>query len=153
MKKHTIYICDSCNLISSDKEFMIKHELECKGVEKKKRKPKKEIDYSFIQDNFKDAFRKWCTYKRDNGGMYKTQRGIETAYNEMVEYSKNDPNTADVLVDYLISKEYKGFHDPTPQVWNKILANKKQTQNDKPIDGQISADGKKIFIANNWVDR
>ena len=51
----------------------------------------------------------WIEYKIEIKKPYKTQKGIQGAYNELLKLSKSDPTLAKLIVEQSISKEWKGL--------------------------------------------
>lgn len=81
-----------------------------------KEKSKKEsFDLSFVNIAFRDVFDEWLEYKRSKNQMYKRQIDVEIAYRKLLEYSDNDPQTAQEIIDSSRLAGYMGFFAPKKQ--------------------------------------
>lgn len=77
------------------------------------KKPKKEkavFDLSFVADEFKDLFDRWLAYR--NAVLkrpFKTQKGVEGSYNELIKLSGGNLQRAEEIVNQSIEREYQGL--------------------------------------------
>lgn len=76
------------------------------------KKEKKGLDLSFVSTEYIQAFGEWLNYKRSIKDMYKTQRGVEGAYRDLLAACNNSPADAINVVNYCIDKEYRGIYAP-----------------------------------------
>lgn len=72
-------------------------------------KQKVEFDLSFIDAAFGNAMLEWLTFKKEIKKPYKTLSGIKKCYNQLLEYSNNDPIIAQKIVDQSIANNYQGI--------------------------------------------
>ena len=75
---------------------------------KEKKKPK-EFDLTFISVEFTPLMIEWLEYKRELGEPYKTIVGIKKTYNNLVKFSNNNVEAAQIILDYAIAKEWHGI--------------------------------------------
>lgn len=72
------------------------------------KKTKKELDLSFVAEPFIVVINKWMDYKRERKQGY-TQRGIKSCYNNLIELSNHNPDTAAAIVEQSIANNYAGL--------------------------------------------
>lgn len=78
----------------------------------KKAIPKnKEVDLSFVDEGFKDAFREWLGYKRERRESYKSDKSLKICYNHLLELSDNNPQKARYIVEQSIANNYSGLFE------------------------------------------
>ena len=78
----------------------------------KKAIPKnKEVDLSFVDEDFKDAFREWLGYKRERRENYKSAKSLKMCYNHLLELSDNNPQKARCIVEQSIANNYSGLFE------------------------------------------
>jgi hypothetical protein len=78
----------------------------------KKAIPKnKEVDLSFVDEGFKDAFREWLGYKRERRESYKSDKSLKMCYNHLLELSDNNPQKARYIVEQSIANNYSGLFE------------------------------------------
>lgn len=70
---------------------------------------KSELNYDFIDDKFKPAFREWVKYKNETKKPFKIQMVIEAAYNELRQLSNNKPLEAIKIVQFSIGMNYQSL--------------------------------------------
>lgn len=97
------------------------------STKKKSVKEKVELDYTFIEEPWKDAFRQWYNYKKERGELYKTQRTLEAAYALLKKYALNDPANAIQVVLQSIGNEHQGLY-PLKQINNGTATRYNQQQ-------------------------
>ena len=85
------------------------------NISSTKERVKKGLDLSFVATEYIEAFGEWLNYKRSINDMYKTQRGVERAYKDLLDACNNNPANALPVVNYSIDKEYKGIYAPKKQ--------------------------------------
>lgn len=71
----------------------------------------KVYDFSFVANNFKDIFDMWINYKSEIKDAYKTQKGVEIAYNNLLKLSSGKPNIAKLIVEQSIGNNWKGLFE------------------------------------------
>jgi len=93
-------------------------------VEKEKKTPQK----SFMQekratltDSWIEVFDMWIEYRRKIKKAYKTAKGLNTFWNELLKLSNNNPGTAKKIVEQSINREWVGIFE--------LKANKKDNSN------------------------
>lgn len=87
-----------------------------KPITGNKKQKKQEFDFSFVANNFKEAFDLWIEYKIEIKKPYKTQKGIQSAYNELLKFSKGNPKLAMLVIEQSISKEWQGLFEFKGQI-------------------------------------
>jgi len=81
-----------------------------KEKEKKENKIKKEkYSFDFVSDKFKVIFFEWIQYKKERNEMYKTQTSLQTCYNNLLKFSKDNSETAKEIVNNSIGNNWSGF--------------------------------------------
>lgn len=94
---------DNRQITSNKKDKNIKKE-------KKDKNKKADFDLLFITNSqFIPVWNKWLEYKEELGKPYRTQKGMQTKYNELVALSSNDPITAMAIVEQSIGNEWAGL--------------------------------------------
>lgn len=83
-----------------------------KNISTSKERVKKGFDLSFVSIEFEDVFNEWLDYKLSKNQMYKRQIDVEIAYRKLLEYSGNDPKTAQEIIESAILGNYMGFFAP-----------------------------------------
>ena len=83
-----------------------------KNISSSPKKEKKGLDLSFVATEYIQAFGEWLNYKRSINDMYKTQRGVEGAYRDLLDACNNIPSDAMAVVNFCIDREYKGIYPP-----------------------------------------
>ena len=85
-------------------------------------KPKgcSKFDFSFVEDDYREAFYKWLEYKYDIDGrkFYKSQTSIEIAYKELLRLSGNDAQQALQIVERSIANSWNGMFELKTQQQN-----------------------------------
>lgn len=72
---------------------------------------KKELDLSFVDEDFKDLFMEWLEYKRDRKENYKSEKSLKMCYNRLLKLSGNDCNQARLVVEQSIASNYAGLFE------------------------------------------
>lgn len=70
---------------------------------------RKELNLSFVECAFSEAFMGWLSYKEEIKDQYKTQRGVELAYRKLKNLSNNNPSIAMAIVEESIEHGWKGL--------------------------------------------
>lgn len=70
---------------------------------------KRLLDLSFVECAFSECFAMWLSYKDEIKDYYKTQRGVEIAYNKLKRLSNNNPDIAKRIVEESIERGWKGL--------------------------------------------
>jgi hypothetical protein len=79
-------------------------------VKKSKVKESKVKNYTdFVSPSFLPVWEKWIAYKKEIGKPYKTLTGMNGKYNELVEISGDNVDTALEIVKQSINNEWAGF--------------------------------------------
>jgi hypothetical protein len=98
--------------------------------EEKKKEIKKQpiFDFSFVANNYQEVFKMWVDYKSEINDSYKTQRGLEIAYKQLLKFSYGNPQKAVEVVEYSIGNNWKGLFElkPTQQRYEQPNASTKQ---------------------------
>lgn len=76
----------------------------------KKRSGKKELDLSFVQDDYMDVMDAWINYKKERKQAY-TQRGIEVCFHKLYEMSNGDPQLAAQIVGQSMANNWAGLFE------------------------------------------
>lgn len=100
---------DVTNLTDNDNENDI--EKESPNGDKKAIPKNKEVDLSFVDEGFKDAFREWLGYKRERRESYKSDKSLKICYNHLLELSDNNPQKARYIVEQSIANNYSGLFE------------------------------------------
>lgn len=92
-----------------------------KDKEGKKEKNISLIDLLLVDDSsFIPVWTKWVAYKKELGKPYRTLKGMQTKYNELLKMSGRDPVRAMNIVDQSIGEEWSGLfplkHNQAPAV-------------------------------------
>lgn len=90
-------------------------------------KSKKEFDLSFVSTPFKDLVREFIRYRRqDIKKPFKTERGVVTFYNKLIELSNNNYTKAKELVDHAKGREWQSVYPikTEPQKSESKITNK-----------------------------
>ena len=66
---------------------------------------------SFVDEDFKDAFREWLEYKRERRENYKSAKSLKMCYNHLLELSDNNPQKARCIVEQSIANNYSGLFE------------------------------------------
>lgn len=78
----------------------------------KKTIPKnKEVDLSFVPEDFKGIFKEWLEYKRERKESYKSEKSLKMCYNRLLTLSGNDCNKARLVVEQSIASNYAGLFE------------------------------------------
>jgi hypothetical protein len=70
---------------------------------------KKEIDYSFVPDEWQPIFQRWVAYKKSRKEHYKTQETINACYRNLLDLSNNDLIQASKIVDQSMGNNWAGL--------------------------------------------
>lgn len=101
------------------------------NISSNRKNSKKEFDLSFVSVQFQDVFNEWLEYKRSKNQMYKRQVDVEIAYRKLLEYSGNDPKTAQDIIESAILGNYMGFFAPKTKSSN-AYGNSNSNNNETP---------------------
>lgn len=100
------------------------------------------LDYSFIEDAYKDVFRTWLIYKRDTfKETYKTQQSLQAAYNRLKKLSGNSPAMAMDIVEQSMANNWKGLFELKTinnQIYGDNRANSEKEQRAREVAEAIS---------------
>lgn len=100
------------------------------------------LDYSFIEDAYKDVFRTWLIYKRDTfKETYKTQQSLQAAYNRLKKLSGNSPVMAREIVEQSMANNWKGLFELKTinnQIYGDNRANTEKEQRAREVAEAIS---------------
>jgi hypothetical protein len=81
-------------------------------VKNSKVEKNKEVSIDLLivsSDDFLPAWRRWIEYKAKINKPYKTQEGMQTQYEHLIELSNNDSTTAMCIVAQSIGREWEGL--------------------------------------------
>lgn len=70
---------------------------------------KKEIDYSFIPNEWRPVFLRWIDYKKSRKENYKSQESIKACYRNLLELSNNDLIQAGKVIDQAMGNNWAGL--------------------------------------------
>ena len=83
-----------------------------KEKELSKESPKKKVfDLSFVSAEYLEAFQEWLDYKKARKETYKTQASLQKCYNNLLEFSNNDPDIARRIIDQSIANNWAGLFE------------------------------------------
>ena len=71
----------------------------------------KEVDLSFVSEDFKDVLKEWLGYKRERRESYKSDKSLKMCYNHLLELSDNNPQKARCIVEQSIANNYSGLFE------------------------------------------
>jgi hypothetical protein len=97
------------NLINNDNVNDINKE--SPNGDKKTIPKSKEVDLSFVSDEFKDVFKEWLEYKRERKENYKSEKSLKMCYNRLLTLSGNDCNKAKLVVEQSVASNYAGLFE------------------------------------------
>lgn len=80
-----------------------------KGKEGGVGETKKEIDYSFVPDEWQPVFKRWIDYKKSRKENYKTQETLKACYRNLLELSNNNLIHAGKIVDQSMGNNWAGL--------------------------------------------
>jgi len=90
----------------------------------------KQFDLSFVDSNFIDIFNEFIQFRKDLKKPFKTMQGIRGCYNNLIELSNNNPDTAKLIVKQSIANEWQGLF---PIKNNQSGYNQKPRSNYMPL--------------------
>ena len=79
-----------------------------------------DIDFSFVEKTFEDAFFRWLKYKQGRGEKYKNLKSLRTCYDKMKKDSKNSPSLAMKMIEQSEANNYAGLF-PLKENYNNGL--------------------------------
>lgn len=100
---------------STDDKKVVAKEGDDKGdTQGKKEKTKEEIpkSYSYVAEELKVPFFDWLKYKKLNGQPYRSDMATKACYEQLVEYSQGNSQTATEIIRTSIANNYAGFFQP-----------------------------------------
>lgn len=71
---------------------------------------KKELDLSFVPEDFLPIVERWVKYKQERKQAY-TQSGIEACYHKVLELSNTNPANAMAIVEQSIANNWAGLFE------------------------------------------
>ena len=98
------------NLTQSNKEKEIKENNNKEEI-KKEEKKKFSFDFSNFDENFIEHVNLWLEYKKERKEPYKSQKGLNAFYNKLIDYSKNDPDTAKKIIEQSMANNWAGIFE------------------------------------------
>jgi len=78
---------------------------------KKEEKKKFSFDFSSFDENFIEHVNLWLEYKKERKEPYKSQKGLNAFYNKLIDYSKNDPDTAKKIIEQSMANNWAGIFE------------------------------------------
>lgn len=84
------------------------------SADTKRSRTKEDIpkSYPYVSEELKGPFYDWLKYKSLNGQPYKSDMATKMCYDQLVEYSKGDTQTATEIIRTSIANNYSGFFQP-----------------------------------------
>ena len=79
-----------------------------------------DIDFSFVEETFEDAFFRWLKYKQGRGEKYKNLRSLRTCYDKMKKDCKKSPSVAMKMIVQSEANNYAGLF-PLKESYNNGL--------------------------------
>jgi len=79
------------------------------GKERGVGETKKEIDYSFVPDEWQSIFKRWIDYKKSRRENYRTQETIKACYRNLLELSNNNLIQAGKIIDQSMGNNWAGL--------------------------------------------
>ena len=73
----------------------------------------------FVSEGFKSTFQLWLDYKRERKEIYKSEKSLKIAYNQLVKLSGNNPDTAKLIVEQSIASNWQGLFELKNKNHNK----------------------------------
>ena len=98
------------NKIKENKEKEIKENNNKEEI-KKEEKKKFSFDFSNFDENFIEHVNSWLDYKKERKEPYKSQKGLNAFYNKLIDYSKNDPDTAKKIIEQSMANNWAGIFE------------------------------------------
>lgn len=81
-----------------------------KPIDKKEEKKKEDTELlDFIDDRFSSLFKKWMQYRRDINKPFVANSSLKKCYNQLLNFSNNDPKKADQIIDRSIANGWMGL--------------------------------------------
>ena len=77
----------------------------------KEEKKKFSFDFSNFDENFIAHVNSWLEYKKERKEPYKSQKGLNAFYNKLIDYSKNDPDTAKKIIEQSMANNWAGIFE------------------------------------------
>lgn len=99
-------------LKGSEAKARLKQKVSYKDKDKDKDKDnsqKSELNYDFIDNKFKPAFREWVKYKNEIEKPFKIQMVLEASYNELKQLSNGKPLDAIKIVQFSVAMNYQSL--------------------------------------------
>jgi len=78
---------------------------------KEEEKKKFSFDFSNFDENFIEHVNSWLEYKKERKEPYKSQKGLNAFYNKLIDYSKNDPDTAKKIIEQSMANNWAGIFE------------------------------------------
>lgn len=70
---------------------------------------KKDFDFSFVENGFRDVFFEWLDYKKSRNQAYKSQNSLEVCYRNLKKLAVGDPDYAKLVVEQSIANNWNGL--------------------------------------------
>lgn len=77
---------------------------------KRSKSRKKELDLSFVPEDFLPIIERWAGYKQERKQAY-TQSGIEACYHKLLELSNTNPAIAMAVIEQSIANNWAGLFE------------------------------------------
>jgi len=77
----------------------------------KEEKKKTSFDFSNFDENFIEHVNSWLEYKKERKEPYKSQKGLNAFYNKLIDFSKNDPDTAKKIIEQSMANNWAGIFE------------------------------------------
>jgi hypothetical protein len=75
------------------------------------RAPKKDFDFSFVENDFSDAFFEWLDYKKAKGQAYKSQNSLEICYRNLKKLAGGRRENAKLIAEQSIANNWNGLFE------------------------------------------
>lgn len=72
---------------------------------------KRDFDFSFVDDSFKEPFNTWLDYKKARKESYKTQESLEACYNKLFKLSGGSFITANEIINQSMANNWAGLFE------------------------------------------
>ena len=69
------------------------------------------FDFSFVEENFKDAFMEWIEYKKQRRESYVSQKSLKMCYNKLLKLSHSNSKNAKEIVEQSMANNWAGLFE------------------------------------------
>lgn len=82
-----------------------------KEIKENNKKKKDILDFLLFDEQFIECLKTWLEYKKERKEPYKSQKGLNAFYNKLIDYSKNDPDTAKKIIEQSMANNWAGIFE------------------------------------------